>query len=61
MRRSALTPADAAGRRDIGEIIGDAGMVESGDRIATASDRDQPAFAGSLGGVPFSASTEPAR
>ena len=36
----------AAGGRDIGEVVGDAGMVECGHRIAATGDRDQLAGRG---------------
>ena len=36
----------AAGGRDIGEIVGDAGMVERRDRVAAAGDRNQLAGLG---------------
>src|SRR3954451_743381 len=41
----------AARRRDIGEVVGDAGVVEGCDRIAAAGYRDKLARPGALGGM----------
>ncbi len=38
----------AAGGRDIGEVVGDAGMVERGHRVAAAGNREQLAGLGPL-------------
>ena len=42
----------AAGGRDEGEIVGDAGLVERRHRVAAAGDRDQLARLGARRGVP---------
>ena len=49
----ALEPFEerTAGGRDIGEVVGNAGMVERGHRVAAAGHRRQRAGAGALGGM----------